>query len=270
MRRDPRTFATAAFPLRASSIPDLVLCPMKRFLLFQGELHDSGNTSAEVGTMVHSIVASWHRSGFDEDGAIAFETEWEVRYPLVCSAGKYKHVLEHVSGYCGDPRNKVRPVLLEHPVSVELPAHETDPTGQSVVVQGTLDQVRETTEGLRLYDLKTGRTEGAQMLNLYAYQVAAYCIMATELLGEPVNPGALIRSSGYLGRNLFVEPEPPGVFFHLPWNLDDCRDLLDSVRLAVANIRRGEVTFVPGYHCATTCPARGLQRCLSMWKKTQK
>jgi hypothetical protein len=45
----------------------------------------------------------------------------------------------------------------------------------------------------------------------------------------------------------------------VPWDLADCRDLLDAVRLVVANIRRGEVTFGPGFHYVTTCPARGFR-----------
>lgn len=155
-------------------------------------------------------------------------------------------------------------------MSVTLPPHEIDPTGRMVVLQGTLDQVRETPQGLRLYDVKTGRTEGVQMLDLYAYQVAAYCVMATELLGEPVAPGALIRTAGYLRPGVVPATEPPGVFFSVPWGLADCRGLLDAVRLAVANIRCGEVNFGPGYHCAATCPARGLQTCIAKWEISQK
>src|SRR5262249_44629770 len=124
--------------------------------------------------------------------------------------------------------------------------------GQPVVRQGTLDQVRETPAGLRLFDVKTGRTEGAQMMDAYAYQVAAYCAMATDLLGEPVTPGARIRTAGYLVKDTTPAKEPPGVFFHLPWTLADCRDLLDAVRLVVTSVRRGEVTFGPGPHCGST------------------
>jgi hypothetical protein len=239
-------------------------------LHFEGLLDDPGSAAAEVGTLVHEVVAGWHRNGFDRDAAVAGVGDWRQRFPRLASAGRLDEALAHVGGYCGDPRNQVRPVLLERPVSLALPPHETDPTGQPVILQGTLDQVRETPGGLRLFDLKTGRTDGAQTLDIYAYQVAAYCVMASELLGEPVAPGALIRSAGYLARGTVAAREPQGVFFHLPWGLDDCLDLLDAVRLIVANVRRGEVTFGPGAHCATACPARGLQECLPKWQRIQK
>ncbi|MHB1424977.1 MAG: PD-(D/E)XK nuclease family protein [Gemmataceae bacterium] len=263
--RDPRLFATEAYPLRASSLPNLVICPMRAFLQFQGLLDDAGNASAEMGTLVHEILAHWHANGNNREAAIAAVGDWRSRFPLVAAAGRYDEALAHVEGYRADPRNQARPILIEQKVRLALPPHETDPTGQSVIVQGALDQVRGTPQGLKLYDVKTGRTEGIQMLDLYAYQIAAYCVMATELLGEPVAPGALIRTAGYLHKRASGQ-EPDGVFFAIPWNLDDCREMLDVVRLVVANIRRGEVNFGPGYHCVSTCPARSLQRCLPVWK----
>jgi hypothetical protein len=242
---------------------------MKAFLHFQGLLDDPGGAAAEVGTLVHEVVAGWHRNGLDRDAAVARVGDWRQRFPRLASAGRFDEALAHVAGYCGDPRNQVKPALLEQSVSLALPPHETDPTGQPVILQGTLDQVRETPGGLRLFDLKTGRTEGAQMLDIYAYQVAAYCVMASELLGEPVAPGALIRSAGYLASGAVAAEQPWGVFFWVPWGLGDCTALLDAVRLIVANVRRGEVNFGPGAHCLSACPARGLQECLPKWQRIQ-
>jgi hypothetical protein len=267
--RDPKLFGTESYPLRASALPNLVICPMRAFLQFQGLLDDAGSGAAEMGTLVHEIIANWHTNGNNKEAAVAAVGDWRSKFPLVAAAGRYDEALAHAEGYCADPRNQARPVLIEQLVRIALPPHETDPTGQAVVLQGTLDQVRETPHGLKVFDVKTGRTEGVQMLDLYAYQIAAYCVMATELLGESVAPGALIRTAGYLHKTA-DGPEPLGVMFPIPWNLDDCREMLDGVRLIVANIRRGEVNFGPGYHCASTCPARGLQRCLPAWRKTQK
>jgi hypothetical protein len=188
-------------------------------LHFQGLLDDPGGAAAEVGTLVHEVVAHWHRNGFDRDAAVARVGDWRQRFPRLASAGRFDEAPAHVAGYCGDPRNQIKPVLLEQSVSLALPPHETDPTGQPVLLQGTLDQVRETPGGLRLFDLKTSRTEGAQMLDIYAYQVAAYCVMAGELLGEPVASGALIRSAGYLAGGVVAAEQPPGVFFWVPWGL---------------------------------------------------
>jgi hypothetical protein len=78
------------------------------------------------------------------------------------------------------------------------------------------------------------------MLDAYALQIAAYCGMATNHLGQAVSPGGLIRTAGYLARDV-PAAEPPGVFFAILWTLPDCRNLLDGIRLLVAIIRRGEI-----------------------------
>jgi hypothetical protein len=41
--RDPRLVGTEAFRLRASSLPSLVICPMRAFLQLQGMLEDAGS-----------------------------------------------------------------------------------------------------------------------------------------------------------------------------------------------------------------------------------
>ena len=84
--RDPREFASAAFTLRASSLPALVLCPMRSFLHFQGLLDDPGGAAAEVGTLVHEVVAGWHRNGLDRDAAVARVGDWRQRFPRLAPA----------------------------------------------------------------------------------------------------------------------------------------------------------------------------------------
>ena len=69
--RDPRLFGSEAYQLRASSLPNLVICPMRAFLQFQGLLDDPGNGSAEMGSLVHEMIAHWHTNGNNREAAVA-------------------------------------------------------------------------------------------------------------------------------------------------------------------------------------------------------
>ena len=89
----------------------------------------------------------------------------------------------------------------------------------ALVLQGVLDQVRETPDGLGLFDRQTGRTDGTQMPNGSAYQVAACSVVASE----PVAPAALIPGASHLARGAGPSGGPAGAFFHPPWALDGCR-----------------------------------------------
>jgi len=79
--RDPRLFATEPYPLRASAFQHLVVCPMRAFLQFQGLLDDAGNGSAEMGTLVHEVIARWHQNGNDLEAAVAAVGDWRSRFP---------------------------------------------------------------------------------------------------------------------------------------------------------------------------------------------
>lgn len=254
--KDLHDYGTERSPLRASSLPNLVHCPAKAFLMYLGELDDSSSAAAETGSLVHALVKAWHEGNFDTTGVAREVATFAREFPLADS----KVALAHFAGYANDATNRVKLVLSESKVSVRLKAADDDPTGEPILVNGTLDQVREGPRGLGVWDIKTGRPGGLQMLDAYALQLAAYSLAATELLGQPVRPGGIIRTLGYTTR------EPGPTHFECPWDLRTADMLLDAVRKLVASIRRGDVTFAPGSPCLI-CPARGLQNCLPMMER---
>jgi hypothetical protein len=182
-------FAGPGHPLRASSIPLLMKCPMTAALRFL-EDGDSSGVAADTGSAVHKAVHAWHTNGQDYGAALAAMREGVAAYPLA----DFHDAELHFAPYCADPRNQ-KAVIVATETRVEFEAEK------GVHVRGTFDQVRRTPDGrLTLHDLKTGQAEGWDMRGQYLYQIAAYCVGATQALGGPVHPGSIIRTRGYRKR----------------------------------------------------------------------
>lgn len=251
-------------PLRASSLPALVGCPLRQVLLAEGLLSDESGEAAQTGSLFHSFASAWHGNGHDAENAVASATARDgAKFPLANGDRARKWF----DAYAADPRN--RDAVLsgnELRVEVAIPAADHDPTGTPVWIVGTLDQIREERGGHRVYDLKTGRSTGLAMLDLYAYQLAAYTVAAAAYLGvETMLPPAVIRVQGYDVKGVDPSLAPPGVFYPyvvLTW--ERCHMLLAEIANVVADVRSGRIDVRPGFSCATTCPARGLQNCLPL------
>ncbi len=255
---DLRNYGDRDHPLRPSSLDALTRCPLQAALKFLGDSDTSG-AAADTGSMTHAAVAAWHNNDKSVEAALTAIADSQDRFPL----GDAKEAARFFTDYESDPRNQdAKVVAVEYPVECMLPAHPSDATKQPIYIRGTLDQIRETPDGLKVFDLKTGAPDGWRMIHEHAFQQSAYAICATQTFGVPVAPGALIRAQGYRKRGgPPPQDAPPGVFFWMPWSLDDCYLLLDSVRLIVAQLRAGIVPFGPGTHCSF-CPQKGIDTCL--------
>lgn len=258
--KDVSEFGTDAAPLRCSALPLLVKCGWRATMLHLGIVDDSSGEAADTGTAVHAAVEHWHKSG-DTRAALDSIRARLGEFPLA----DLNEARLHFEPYTLDPRNapsRVRLIANELPVQFNLAPSDRDPTGRPIVVTGTLDQIRQGPDGrLCLWDLKTGRRDGWAMLHDYALQLAAYCVGARAKLGKEVHPGGIIRSRGWRTRGCDPTTEPPGVFFHSVFGVEDLDALLDAVREAVASIRSGTLNVGPGEHCSY-CPSGGLQSCL--------
>lgn len=259
MTPDLTLFGTAEQPLRPSALGKLVHCPIQSVLMM-GEPEDAGGVAAQTGSLVHLGVAAFHLEPDQRRKAqagLAAMQDGLPRFPLA----DMTECNRFYSLYAADPRNIHAEMLaVERPVSLVLPPHSTDPTGAEIVVNGTLDQIRREEGKALVDDLKTGSPSGWAMIHDYAFQQAAY-VLAARASGFPdAEPGRIIRAQGYRARGAQL-PSPDGVFFALPWTVEDCRLLMDRVRLEVARIRSGEVNFGPGPQCSY-CPLGGLQGCL--------
>jgi PD-(D/E)XK nuclease superfamily protein len=262
MSRDLRAFGSAAWPLRASALPYLVKCPWRATMFYLDMLQDQSGKAAQTGSLVHVGVESLHRGKGVDEAAKAMAARL-TDFP----DGDIFEAERHLRDYAADPRNQEAEIThAELPVVLNLSPADDDPTKQAIVVRGTIDQVRRVGSKLKVFDVKTGQPGGWDMLNDYAFQLAAYALAATEKLGEDVEPGAVIRTRGYQRRGVKASDGPDGVFFWVPYGLAECRLLLDAVRVVVSKIRSGEPWVGPGPHCAW-CPAGGLENCLPDFRR---
>jgi hypothetical protein len=254
-------FGTAQYPLRASSLPMLLKCPLRQALLHLGDINDSSGPAADTGNLAHTAIERWHKNGKDAVAALEHMRSNAARFPL----GDPEEAERYFTPYANDPKNQEAEVVYaEVPVAFTIQEAVDDPYGP-IYVRGTLDQIRRDKADGRLYlwDVKTGsKYSGWDLLHVYAAQQAAYVLAASETFNTPVYPGGIIRPYGYRVRGV-VLPSPDGVFWHHSWDIVDCHTILADVRNRVRDIRRGTVNPVPGEQC-NYCPAGGLQGCLPL------
>lgn len=259
-------FADAKRPLRISSLPMLVTCPLRAVLLEEGLLVDESGAAADTGSLLHAYASTWHANGKKGDAAErSVDATAAVKFPKA-DAAKAK---SWFAAYQADPRNRDAVILaIEQPVSLVLPCAAHDPTGEPVHLSGTLDQIREDDDGPRVWDLKTGRSAGVAMFDTYAFQLAGYTLAAAAWLGvDTMRPPGLIRLQGYDAKGTDPSASPHGIFYRSFLTWKRCKMLLDEVVNIVADIRAGRVDIRPGFHCANVCPARGLSTCLPLAEK---
>lgn len=256
---DFTTIGTEENFLRPSKLDRLVVCTMQHALDLEIDEEDVSGPAADTGSLVHSAVAEFHMSPSVDEGiarAWAALTANAHKFPLSDS----NEARLFLKPYLEDPRNlRAKVHAIERLVKLTLPPHEIDPTGQPVVIQGTLDQIREEFGQLWVFDLKTGKPTGFDMIHAHTYQQAAYTLAAAAE-GFPVVGAKLIRNWSYRHRGAAL-PSPEGVFLEMPFDLETAGILLDRVRVAVANLRAGKIEFGPGHAC-TFCRHGGLAACL--------
>lgn len=251
-------FGTEQNPLRCSALDLLNKCPMQKVLLYLGEADGTTREAAETGSLAHAGIAAYHRAGGQVEAGQQAMADCLDQFPLASPAEAERHFAD----YCQDPRNQEADiVLIEQPVRIVLPAAASDPTGQDIVVTGTLDQVRRHEGQLMVFDIKTGSIPGWVMLHDYLFQICGYAIGASKLLGEPVLPGALIRTTSYRRKEVNEE-----AFWFFNLTLEQCHRFMAQLREEVARIRKGEIRIGPGAHCGF-CPLGGIWNCTDTAKK---
>lgn len=244
---------------RISALPSLASCPGMAALRSSGD--DEGSAASDTGSAVGRAIELWHKAG---EHASALEEALGVtsrEVPENFPRADMDQVRAWAAAYAADPRNAGVVVAdsCEREVRLVLPAAPEDPTGQPVELVGHLDQLRRGPGGqLRVWDLKSGRPGGLEMVYGYALQLAAYALACTETLGVPVLPGGIVRLRGYDAKRA-TTPEAL-VFFEAPWTLDACRGLVVTVVQEIAWLRMGLVHLRPGLHCSY-CPGNGPGNC---------
>lgn len=219
---------------------------------------DSSGPAADTGTAVHAAAEHWHKNTREFAAALKAMKDNLPRYPLA-DLGAAEQQFRH---YCNDPRNQSANVILcEAKIQVILEAPEGDTS--PVVINGTLDQVRQEGSALTVVDIKTGGSmEGQEMLDSHAAQLAAYMVGAAKLLGRPVYQAAILRTKDYLKTDRSKKPKPGPVFWYASWGRKEADRMLEEVRRIIGRIRRGEVSFAPSAENCRYCPGGGVANCL--------
>lgn len=225
---------------------------------------DTSGPAADTGSAMHAAVAEWHKTNRKSvrDAINAMRSRL-IEFP----AADLPDAELQFQCYADDPRNHITPIIIEHKLTFKLDPATEDPTGQPITVIGTVDQVREEDGVLKIWDLKSSKKMGFDILVTSLLQVTAYALGATQLLGKCVHPGGIIRTRGYITGGTARQASPMGVFYHAFWSFYDAPALLASVQHAVAAVRMGRITLMPGEYCRW-CPSLSPEKCLPSLQET--
>lgn len=250
----PMQLATKEFPIRASLLPTLFQCP-KLFwerTLADGEDRDS-NEPADTGSLAHLGIQAFHTLGGMKAVAPAIKGGKD-KFPQGDPDKAFSFVSKYIEREKADPKGKI--IKTEWQASITLPPAPFDPTGQEIVIFGTIDQIREfgKKEPLWVVDHKSGMTPGPSMVNKYTPQQAAYMLIAHRHFNRPVK--------GFITRiqDLYRRDQP--FWWELPFGPEHCEAILQPVRTRIALLRMGLQDATGGKHC-DYCPQLTYPGCVS-------
>jgi len=257
---DLLNFASESRPLRPSRVSKLLACPMSIVLTMHEERE--GGAKAQTGNILHDLAEHYHKAKGSEADRIAAGLSALEAARAQFPEGDPDEALKIFRSYTADQENALAVVpWCEEPVRLVLPADPGDPTGQPVVIQGTLDQVRRSPDGtLSVWDIKTGTFHDAHATVLeYLTQQAVYTLAARATLDPEIQPGGIIYTNGYrVTRGRVHVPNPLTVA--------QCEDLVLMVPPMVASVRRGEAAFRPGNESCRFCHVKPWPKCHSMFR----
>jgi hypothetical protein len=235
------TFGSKDKPVRASSTPTLFQCSKAFWIKSMGEFESS--EAADTGSMVHLGIQIFHALGEGK------ETEIAAQAAIHKSVDQYKHgntdeAISQFKSYVKrerqDRRGKV--IFGEQKIRLTIAPHESDTTGEEIVIDGTVDQIRQAGEWYYVNDIKTGQQAGANMVQMYLPQLACYMAMAMQQLKTEKVKAFILRTRDLISsRNPFYWPMPL-----TPSKVDA---VLDTIAYKIAVIRNGVLDITPGKHC---------------------
>lgn len=257
-------YATEEIPIRPSKTDRIKNCRVFGVLSMFDPDDDLGGDAAQTGTVVHKGVAAFHLEPDQNRKVQAALDAIESCLPEFPQADP-SEIRLFMTPYMADERNIYAKFAvdmqgkqaIEYPITCRLEPHHLDPTGQKIVIKGTLDQIRwdDRQNGYVDWDLKTGKPTGFEMIHRYMLQQASYSIGANQAGFNVVGAG-IIRAHDYRKRG-----GPGEVFWSIPLSMRGLTAMLDALRLQVALIRMGEIDFGPGFECGY-CQYGGVQGCL--------
>ena len=186
--------------LSPSQFERALACPLRWFLTTIGADAPS-NAAASLGTLVHA-VAEEHPHGTPEELTEALEARIEeLGYNLDTWAGRVsdRHAREIVNNLASYVVGVPGEVTVEQTVSSEV---------EGVTIRGRMDRLEQVDEGVRVTDLKTGKSGYTKASVAENPQLAAYQ-MAMLASGEKV-AGARIALLGGSKPQIYDQPALQG------------------------------------------------------------
>ena len=186
--------------LSPSQFERALACPLRWFLTTIGADAPS-NAAASLGTLVHA-VAEEHPHGTPEEMTAALEARIEeLGYNLDTWAGRVadRHARDIVNNLAAYVVGVPGDVTVEQTVSAEV---------EGVTIRGRMDRLEQVDEGVRVTDLKTGKSGYTKASVTENPQLAAYQ-MALLASGEKV-AGARIALLGGSKPQIFDQPALEG------------------------------------------------------------
>lgn len=226
--------------IRASSLPMMFAC-LRSLQYKEGSV---SNEYADTGSLIHLGIHAFHKLNHI-DSALAVMAS-STDFPEA-NASKAAH---HFRRYTETHTQWGAVKETEYPIAFKLAPAAFDPTQEEILIEGTTDQIRETS-GLIAVDTKTGSKPIKWMMRHYAPQICAYQFGVWNAFG--IKPhAAILRTQDYL--------QGGKVFHPVPWGWDTVIDVMESVKVFIALHRLGLKIAISGDHC-DYCPAGGIENC---------
>lgn len=251
-------FASPAHPMRPSKSAKFAGCPMSTILSMWAE--DKGNASAQTGNLIHDAVEAFHKTKDARvEAGLKALADARVQFP----DGDPKKAEKVFRAYAADPENVLADVrYVEEPVSLWLAPAPEDKTGQPVVIEGTLDQVRVMPEDANgdwwVWDVKTGdRFTAEETATEYLIQQAVYMLAANQMLDSRIKRCGVIYTPNY-------EKNRGKRFVPLPLSLETAILLIAPLVHWVAQVRAGIMQFRPSVDSCAFCPVKPWPKCINV------
>lgn len=247
-------FGSQKLPLRPSKLSQFIACPMSLVLSLANE--GVGGQAAQTGNLIHVAAQAFHTETVLDPVAAGLQALADARekFPV----GDQEKAATVFRAYAADPQNRNATVLwCETAVRLVLPAAPGDPTGEPIVIEGVLDQVRRHSNGvLRVWDIKTGdRLTADECIDEHMMQQACYVLAARATLDASIEPGGLIYTPAFL-RNRGKR------FIDLPLTVSSATVLMSLLPPLVSAVRRGVPAFNPGVESCRWCEFKRFPACL--------
>ena len=204
---------TGDLTLSPSQFERALACPLRWFLTTIGADGPS-NAAASLGTLIHAVAEEHPHGSADELEAALEERIEELGYNLDTWAGRVadRHARDIVNNLATYLEGIPGPVEVEQAVSAQV---------EGVTIRGRMDRLEHVDEGVRVTDLKTGKSGYSAKTVPDNPQLAAYQ-MALLASGERV-AGARIALLGDDKPKFFDQPRLEGQA------LEDWRDKIRAV-----------------------------------------